>query len=71
MLGIHEPTEGEVLVGGVRISELGLDALRQMIGTVLQNDVLLAGSSAQHQFLRPRGESGLDRGVRPHGIGSH
>jgi ATP-binding cassette, subfamily B, bacterial CvaB/MchF/RaxB len=48
LLGIHEPTEGEILVGGVKLSELGLDTLRQMVGTVLQDDVLFAGSLADN-----------------------
>jgi ATP-binding cassette subfamily B protein RaxB len=48
MLGIVEPAEGEVLLGGVRLADLGLDALREMIGTVLQDDVLFAGSIADN-----------------------
>jgi ATP-binding cassette subfamily B protein RaxB len=48
LLGILEPTEGEVLVGGVRIGHLGLDGLRGLIGTVLQDDVLFAGSIADN-----------------------
>jgi len=59
MLGIHEPTEGEVLVGGVRIAELGLDTLRQMVGTVLQDDVLFAGSIADNiSFFDPEVDQG-------------
>lgn len=54
MLGIHPPTEGEVLVGGLRLKDLGLDAMRQMIGTVLQDDVLFAGSIAENiSFFDP------------------
>jgi ATP-binding cassette, subfamily B, bacterial CvaB/MchF/RaxB len=57
MLGIHEPTEGEVLVGGIRIAELGLDTLRQMVGTVLQDDVLFAGSIADNiSFFDPEAD---------------
>ena len=57
MLGIHEPTQGEVLVGGVRIAELGLDTLRPMIGTVLQDDVLFAGSIADNiSFFDPEAD---------------
>jgi ATP-binding cassette subfamily B protein RaxB len=48
LLGILEPTEGDVLIGGVRVGHLGLDALRGMIGTVLQDDVLFAGSLADN-----------------------
>jgi ATP-binding cassette subfamily B protein RaxB len=48
LLGIHAPTEGEVRIGGLKIEELGLESLRQMIGTVLQDDVLFAGSLADN-----------------------
>ncbi len=44
MLGIHEPQGGELIVGGVPLSRLGLRAWRDMIGTVMQDDVLFAGS---------------------------
>jgi len=56
-LGIHTPTEGEVRIGGLRVDELGLDALRQMIGTVLQDDVLFAGSIADNiSFFDPQAD---------------
>jgi ATP-binding cassette subfamily B protein RaxB len=48
LLGIHAPTEGEGRIGGLKIEELGLESLRQMIGTVLQDDVLFAGSLADN-----------------------
>jgi ATP-binding cassette, subfamily B, bacterial CvaB/MchF/RaxB len=44
ILGIHEPQVGEVRVGGVPLSHLGLRAWRDMIGTVMQDDQLFAGS---------------------------
>lgn len=44
LIGLLEPVEGEVLVGGIPLRQLGLRAYRQMVGTVMQNDVLLAGS---------------------------
>ncbi len=44
LLGLRAPQEGEVLYGGVSIKHLGLRNYRQRIGTVLQEDVLLAGS---------------------------
>jgi ATP-binding cassette subfamily B protein RaxB len=37
-----------VLVGGVNVRQAGIDALRQMVGTVLQDDVLFAGSIADN-----------------------
>jgi len=44
MLGIHEPQIGEVRVGGAPLAHLGLRTWREMIGTVMQDDQLFAGS---------------------------
>jgi ATP-binding cassette subfamily B protein RaxB len=44
MLGLLEPTSGEILVGGVKLESLGLPNYRQLIGTVMQEDTLFAGS---------------------------
>lgn len=44
LLGILPPTEGDVLIGGVSVNQVGFAALRKMVGTVLQDDVLFAGS---------------------------
>ena len=44
MLGVHAPQSGEVRVGGVPLRQLGLRAWRDMIGTVMQDDQLFAGS---------------------------
>ena len=44
MLGLLEPSEGEVLIGGVPLRQLGLRTARAMVGTVMQDDVLLSGS---------------------------
>lgn len=48
MLGIHTPQSGEVAVGGVPLRHLGLRAWREMIGTVMQDDQLFAGSIADN-----------------------
>lgn len=48
MLGLLPPTEGEVLVGGANIAHLGMKAYRDMIGTVMQEDQLFAGSIAEN-----------------------
>lgn len=48
MLGLLHPQEGEVLYGGVPVKHLGLQNYRQVIGTVMQEDVLLAGSIADN-----------------------
>ncbi|HEY5808113.1 MAG TPA: peptidase domain-containing ABC transporter [Povalibacter sp.] len=53
ILGLIEPTEGEVLVGGVSLKQLGT-AHREMIGTVMQEDALFAGSLADNiSFFDP------------------
>jgi ATP-binding cassette subfamily B protein RaxB len=48
MLGIHTPSAGEVSVGGVPLQRLGMRAWRDMIGTVMQDDQLFAGSIADN-----------------------
>lgn len=44
ILGLLQPNEGEVLIDNIPIKQLGLRAYRQLVGTVMQDDVLLAGS---------------------------
>jgi ATP-binding cassette, subfamily B, bacterial CvaB/MchF/RaxB len=44
LVGLLDPVEGEVLIGGIPLRQLGLRTYRQMIGTVMQDDVLLSGS---------------------------
>jgi ATP-binding cassette subfamily B protein RaxB len=48
MLGIHAPATGELRVGGVPLAQLGLARWRSMVGTVMQDDALLAGSVADN-----------------------
>jgi ATP-binding cassette subfamily B protein RaxB len=48
MVGILPPTTGDVLVGGVSLSRLGVHAYRNMIGTVMQEDHLFTGSIADN-----------------------
>lgn len=48
ILGLLEPTEGEVLYGGVPVKRLGYNVYRSLVGTVMQDDVLLAGSIADN-----------------------
>jgi ATP-binding cassette, subfamily B, bacterial CvaB/MchF/RaxB len=48
LLGLLPPSEGEVLYGGVPVRQLGLSNVRQRIGTVMQEDVLLTGSLADN-----------------------
>lgn len=44
VLGLLQPTEGEVRFGGIDIRKLGLDSYRQWVGAVMQDDQLFAGS---------------------------
>jgi len=54
MLGVHAPQAGEIRVGGVPLRQLGLRNWRDMIGTVMQDDQLFAGSIADNiSFFDP------------------
>ena len=54
MLGLLAPTDGQVLVGGVDLQKLGVDAYRRLVGTVMQEDPLFAGSIADNvSFFDP------------------
>jgi ATP-binding cassette, subfamily B, bacterial CvaB/MchF/RaxB len=48
MLGLRPFKEGQVLVGGQPLSKLGLSHLRNIVGTVMQDDALFAGSIADN-----------------------
>ncbi len=48
ILGLRMPVEGEVLYGGLPVRQLGLHNYRKLIGTVMQEDTLLAGSIADN-----------------------
>jgi ATP-binding cassette, subfamily B, bacterial CvaB/MchF/RaxB len=54
MLGQLQPEEGEVLIGGIPLKQLGLKAYREHIGVVMQDDQLFAGSFAENiSFFDP------------------
>ncbi len=54
MLGLHPPTAGEVLVGGLPLARLGLTAWRDMVGVVMQDEPLFSGSVADNiSFFSP------------------
>ena len=44
MLGVHAPQSGEIRIGGQPMRQVGLRTWRDMIGTVMQDDQLFAGS---------------------------
>lgn len=52
LLGLNEPVEGEIRIGAqgaaVPIRQLGPSTYRGLIGTVMQEDVLLSGSLAEN-----------------------
>jgi ATP-binding cassette, subfamily B, bacterial CvaB/MchF/RaxB len=55
MLGIHAPTSGEVLVGGVPLQHVGLSAWRDQMGVVMQEEPLFSGSLADNiSFFSPQ-----------------
>ncbi|KZC18488.1 MULTISPECIES: peptidase domain-containing ABC transporter [Rhodanobacter] len=54
VLGLLQPTAGEVHFGGIDIRKLGLETYRQWIGAVMQDDQLFAGSVADNiSFFDP------------------
>jgi ATP-binding cassette subfamily B protein RaxB len=48
MLGLLEPTSGEVLVDGLPLSTMGARAFREQVAAVMQEDQLLSGSIADN-----------------------
>ena len=48
MLGLLEPTSGEVLIDGIPLTTIGPQAYREQIGAVMQEDQLLSGSIADN-----------------------
>jgi ATP-binding cassette subfamily B protein RaxB len=48
MLGILKPAEGQVLIGGRQLDAVGSSAWRAMVGTVMQDEPLFAGSIADN-----------------------
>jgi ATP-binding cassette subfamily B protein RaxB len=54
MLGLLAPTDGKIFVGGLDIQKLGVDRYRKLVGTVMQDDQLFAGSIADNiSFFDP------------------
>ena len=48
MLGLLEPTHGEVLIDGIPLSSIGSRPYREQVGAVMQEDQLLSGSIADN-----------------------
>ncbi|MGG7605384.1 peptidase domain-containing ABC transporter [Massilia sp. BKSP1R2A-1] len=54
LLGLLTPTRGEIRIGGVPLDTLGLSNYRRMLGTVMQDDTLFAGSISDNiSFFDP------------------
>ncbi|WP_036172976.1 peptidase domain-containing ABC transporter [Massilia sp. 9096] len=62
LLGLVEPSEGNILIGGIEIGHLGLSNYRKMIGTVMQDDALFSGSVGDNIcFFDPsRNQAGIE-----------
>lgn len=59
MLGLLAPTDGKILAGGIDIRKLGIDRYRKLVGTVMQDDQLFAGSIADNiSFFDPSPDHG-------------
>jgi len=57
MLGLLKPTAGSIRVGGQDIARLGPENYRQMVGAVMQDDQLFAGSVSENIAF---GDDGFD-----------
>ena len=57
LLGLLKPTEGNISVGGHDIARLGMGNYRKLVGAVMQDDQLFAGSVSDNIAF---GEDGFD-----------
>jgi len=48
MLGLLEPTEGEILIGGVPLRQVGVANYRRQVGVVMQDDHMFSGTIAEN-----------------------
>jgi ATP-binding cassette, subfamily B, bacterial CvaB/MchF/RaxB len=48
LLGIEKPSEGQILLDGVPMESIHLQAWRERFGTVMQDDTLLAGTISEN-----------------------
>ncbi len=51
VVGLFEPTKGELLIDGLTVEAIGPDVLRPQLGVVMQEDRLLAGTIAENIAL--------------------
>jgi ATP-binding cassette subfamily B protein RaxB len=57
MLGLLEPTGGEILIDGVPLSAIGVRSYREQVGAVMQDDQLMSGTVADNISF---GDTGMD-----------
>lgn len=48
LLGIYQPTEGEILIDGIPLKRFGIRRFREMVSSVMQHDTLFNGSIAEN-----------------------
>ncbi len=71
MLGLLRPTTGTIRVGGYDLRKVGPRNVRAIVGAVMQDDQLFAGSLADNiSFFDPHYDQGADRGGRAAGRGA-
>lgn len=55
LMGVLKPTTGSIFIGSAKLEQIGSDAWRGQVGTVMQDDVLFSGSIAENIcFFDPR-----------------
>lgn len=59
LLGLLEPTEGQIRIGGVPLKKIGMEHYRGVIGAVMQEDQLFAGSISDNIAFE---NEGMDEG---------
>jgi len=48
LVGLAQPTEGQILLGSIPLAALSTDTVRRHVGCVMQDDTLFAGTIAQN-----------------------
>ena len=48
LLGVYTPTQGRIRIGSMPLEQFGIEHWRSQVGTVMQDDVLFAGSIADN-----------------------
>lgn len=59
LLGLLTPTEGIICIGGIPLTKIGMEKYRRIIGAVMQEDQLFAGSICENIAF---GDESVDEG---------